>query len=278
MNRLRLGQVVIAAFGAVVFAAFAECKHGLPVKGAESIKGCDPKTQACEPAQKAMGEYLEKIKEDPALFTAALYSSPWRLYDGGLRILTVKEFAALVQSGLAKKKATAKRVELVASWTGVSPEQGRPSIAEALSKELGGFPVTGAKGFIWVRPDGSVRTTQQAMTMRMGGGYYVAKGDEVMASATVAWAIEMTQDFRAKRDAKGLAYAGAAWDIYGLCPQNALAAFEQAAEFGSPVGAYNAALMRLESGSKDDKVRAAALLKKAADAGDAKAKERLQGL
>jgi hypothetical protein len=278
MNRLRLGQVVFVAFGAVAFTAFADCKHGLPLKGAVSIKGCNPKTQACEPARKAMGEYVEKMKEDPALLTVALYASPWHLYDGGLRIQTVKELAALVQSVLAKKKATAKRVELVASWTGVSPEQGRPSIAEALSKELGGFPVTGAKGFIWWRPDGSVRITQQAITMHMGGGYYVAKGDDVMESATIAWAMEMTQDFRTKRDAKDLAYAGAAWDIYGLCPPNALAAFEQAAELGSPVGAYNAALMRLESGHKDDRRRAAVLLKKAADMGDAKAKERLQGL
>ena len=46
--------------------------------------------------------------------------------------------------------------------------------------------------------------------------------------------------------------------IFSLCPENALALFEAAAELGETVAAFNAALVRLESGTKPDVRRDAA--------------------
>ena len=118
--------------------------------------------------------YFEAAPDDPALMRVGLQSSPWRLYDGDMRILTIEELAAVVR---ANRDATETRVELVGSWTGVSPSPGVPSLADRLSQALDGFPVRGEDGFLWVKADGSRRTTRQAFTARKGAGaYFVPKG------------------------------------------------------------------------------------------------------
>lgn len=257
-------------------AAAADCKNALPVNGVETIAGCDPAKADCVSAANALLANLEHLAEDPAVVTVALQASPWRAYDGDFRVLPPEELAAMIQPVLAKKKAG--RVQLVASWTGVKPGAKQPSVAERVAHLLKGVRVTGADGFLWVRPDGSLRTTQQSTSVLSGGGAFVVKGAEVMASATVAWPMGQLEKARAEKDARLLLLAGAAWDIFGLCPQTALELFEEAADLGSSTAAWNAALMRLELGGKGDREKAKALLTQAAKAGLAPARARLEKL
>jgi TPR repeat protein len=63
-----------------------------------------------------------------------------------------------------------------------------------------------------------------------------------------------------------------------LCPEKALRAFEASAGAGNPIGAYNAALMRLERNGAGDRKAALALLRNAAAAGDLKARQKLAAL
>jgi len=277
MRLIKAKFILIASLGPISLAVFADCKHSLPLSGSVSIAGCDPKTQECLPVQSTLHAYTENIKDEVGAISVVIHASPWRLYGERFRIMTTDELAEDLRKELAKNKS-AKRIDLMASWSAVRPSAEVPAIAEKLSKNLGGVPVAGAKGFLWVGPEGKTRTTRQATTVYSGTGYYVAKGSEIMASAAVAWALKGVDKSRERRDAAGLMLAGAAADIFSLCPENALALFEAAAELGEPVAAYNAALMRLESGTKPDMDRAAALLSKAARAGDAKAQQRLRAL
>jgi hypothetical protein len=253
--------------------AYAECESSLRLQGAVSVQCCTDGDE-CIPATKAVYEYMQKI-ENPAVFSIGLQASPWHLYDADMRILTVEELAQMVKPKLQKPKQS---VLLIASWTGVVPTVNGKSIAQKLSSLLDGFPVTGMDGFVWIANDGSVRTTQQAFTMKPKCPYGVRPGEEVMVSLVAGWPVEFEQDYVKNGDAAGIMSAGAGWDIYMLCPERALGSFEMAARLSHPIAAYNAALMRLERGRDGDFEAATYLMKQAAALGDKKAQLRLREL
>jgi hypothetical protein len=265
-------------FGIILFfvsqIAFAACETSLKLEGIVSIKCCTPQSE-CIPASKAVYDYTESAKDDPTAMSISLHASPWRLYDGDMRILTVEELAAMVK---AKLQGEVKRVVLLASWTGVAPNSNGKSLAKKLSYALGGFPVDGMDGFVWIAQDGSVRTTQQAFTMKPKCPYGIRPGEEVMVSLVPGWHVGYEEDHIKRRDAEGIRHAGAAWDIFMLCPEKALQLFEAAANLSNPIAAYNAALMRLERGKPGDYEAAIKLLKKAVALGDKKAKTKLHNL
>jgi hypothetical protein len=255
-------------------AALACDTSHLTLSGTVSVKTCHPDgSPDCIYSGQALHEYLEKIPDNDTLFTIGLQSSPWRMYDGEMRILSVEDVANVVRPKLDGKL---ERVELIGSWTGASPEPGVPSLADRLSKTLGGFPVRGEDGFLWLAPDGTRRTTRQAFTAREGAGsYYLPKGSEVLAPLVAGWPAYV-QDESPDADAELLMRAAAGWDVFFLCPDKALAGFEHAAEKGSAIAAYNAALMRLERGADGDRAAALSLLERGVALGDAKSRARLE--
>jgi len=255
---------------------FADCESSLKLEGVESIKSCAPDDKGCIPASKAIYDYSQAMKDDPNVFTITTHASPWHLYDGTMRILTVEELAAMIKPLLHSKE---KRVDLIASWTGVAPDPNGKSLAQKLSDLLGGFPVNGMDGFVWLSKDGSVRTTHQAFTIKPSNGpYAIHPGDEVMVSYAEGWMAEYEQDFAKSNEADALMRAGAAWEIYYLCQDKALRSFEAAAKLSNPIAAYNAALIHLERGKADDLKTASALLAQAAARGDEKSKALLKKL
>lgn len=255
-------------------AALACDTSHLPLSGSISVTTCSPKQDAtdCVYAGQVLYEYMEAVPDSDAVFTIGVQASPWRLYDGEMRILTVSDIADAVRPKLDGK---VKRVELIASWSGVSPEPGVPSVADQVSKALGGFPVKGENGFLWLAKDGTRRTTRQAFTVREGAGsYFLPKGSEVLVALVAGWPAYL-QDKMVEDDADLLMRAAAGWDVFFLCPDKALAGFERAAAKGNAIAAYNAALMRLEHGSEGDRKAAIALLERGAQLGDAKSRTRL---
>lgn len=258
------------------FHVLADCKASLPLEGVVSVKVCDPGTKKCISGAQAVYDYMGKVKDDPAILTIALHASPWHFYDSEMRILGVEEVAELVRPLL---KPGVKRVALIASWTGVAPAPGQKSLAQRLSEELKGFPVDGKDGFLWLSKRGAMRTTRQALTLTQGRRPYgVVEGDEVMVSLVAGWSATMEEVFVEERDAERLMRAGAGWDIFFLCPDRALQAFEAAAKLSHPIAAYNAALVRLDRGHPGDLDAAIALASQAADSGDKKAKALLARL
>jgi len=268
----RVGVLAVCALFALP--AFA-CESSLPLKGAVPITTCDPHAAGCKPAAELVYEYTKSIPDDPRLFTIALHASPWRLYDAEMRIITIEELATTIR---AKKGPDVEKVVLFGSWTDVAPARGGKSLARKLSDALGGFPVGGMDGFLWIAKDGSARTTHQAFTVKQSGIYRAMEGDEVMESLAVGWVAELEDRLVEKHDADNLMRAGAAWDIFHLCPEHALKTFETAAKLSNSIAAYNAALMRLERNADGDVKAATALLSQAAEAGDAKAQLRLRKL
>lgn len=269
--------LVIATLVAASFEAFANCKTSLPLEGAASIKTCNPQAEKCRSGSSALAEYSPKVKggDDPAVLNISLHSSPWRFYGGDMRILSAEDVAERVREYVKK----VKRIQLVGSWTGVAPDGATKSLARKLSEALKGFPVTGMDGFLWIAADGATRTTRQAFTMKQGSGpYHVAPGEEVMVSLVAGWPAEVEDHFARERNAEGILRAGAGWDIYLLCPERALQAFEAAAKLSHPIAAYNAAMMRLDRRGKGDVEAAAALLEQAAGNGDKKAQASLEKL
>lgn len=255
-------------------AALACDTSHLNLSGGLSVTTCSPKQGStdCVESSRALTQYMDAVPDDDSLFTIGLQSSPWHMYDGSMRILTAEDVAAAVKSRLDGKF---KRVELIGSWTGVSPKPGAPSLAERVSKALDGFPVKGENGFLWMKKDGSRRTTRQAFTLREGAGsYFLPKGDELFVPLVAGWPA-FVQDRIPEDDAEMLMRAAAGQDIFFLCPDKALAGFERAASKGSAVAAYNAALMRLERGGQADRAAALALLERGAALGDAKSRTRL---
>lgn len=245
----------------------------LPLSGSVAVETCSAQDSAdCVYAGKALYEYMEAAPDSDSLFTIGLQSSPWRMYDGQMRILTVDDVADIVRPELGGKL---ERVELIASWTGVSPEPGMPSLADRVSKALGGFPVRGEDGFLWLAQDGTRRTTRQAFTAREGAGSYsLPKGSEVFVPLVAGWPAYV-QDQIPENDADLLMRAAAGWDVFFLCPDKALAGFERAAAQGSAIAAYNAAIMHLERGVDGDRAVAFALLERGVALGDAKSRARL---
>lgn len=254
-------------------AALACDTSHLSLSGTATVETCSAQSSAdCIYAGKAVYEYMEAVPDPDSVFTIGLQSNPWRMYDGEMRILTVEDVAGAVRPKLDGK---VERVELIGSWTGVSPEPGVPSLADRVSKALGGFPVKGEDGFLWLAQDGTRRTTRQAFTMREGAGsYFLPKGSEVLVPLVAGWPA-FVQDQIPEDDAELLMRAAAGWDIFFLCPDKALAGFEHAATKGSAVAAYNAAVMRLERGDGGDRAAALALLERGVSLGDAKSRARL---
>jgi hypothetical protein len=258
------------------FGAFADCKAPPGLEGSLSIESCDPKTESCRPSSEVLYEYLEQIPEEPSVLTVAVQTSPWRMYDGHMRVLTAEELAARIRPSITDK---VERVSLIGSWTGVAPEPGGKSLADKLSAALDGFPVSGMDGFLWIAKDGGLRTTHQAFTVRnTRGPYYVRSGDEVMTSLSGGWPSYLEEHFVKLGDADGMMRAAAGWDIFFLCPEHALTSFEAAAKLSNPIAAYNAALMRLESGDEKDRQAAMSLLAQAAELDDQPAQDRLQAM
>jgi hypothetical protein len=163
-----------------------ESNHQLALSGTATVETCSPQESAdCVFSGDVLQPYFAAAPDDPTVMGVGLQSSPWRLYDGDMRIFTIEELAEVVR---AKRDAAETRIELIGSWTGVSPSPGVPSLADRLSKALDGFPVRGEDGFLWVKPDGSRRTTRQAYTARKGAGsYFLPKGGEVMAALAGGW-------------------------------------------------------------------------------------------
>lgn len=251
------------------------CDAQLPLSGVVSVETCSPRSAPasdCRHAGEVVVEYAEKVPDTDAVYTIVLPSSPWRLYDAQMRILTVDELAEIIRPQLDRK---VKSVELIGSWTGVSPAPDRPSLADRLSKALGGFPVKGEDGFLWLAADGSRRTTRQAFTVREGAGsYFVPKGGEVLVPLAAGWPAYVED--RIPDDQPELQmHAAAGQDVFFLCPDSALVGFERAATHGSAIAAYNAALMRLERDAAGDRKAALALLERGAALGDEKSKSRL---
>lgn len=253
--------------------AFANCASHLPLDGTLVVPTCTSGSEGCKPAAELLYAYAGVPDNDPTVLTAAVQTSPWRIYDPELRIISPEEFAAMLRPNLTPKM---KHVQIQGSWSGVAPGPGLPSLAQRVSKALGGLPVDGLDGFLWVKADGTHRTTRQAFSAWEGGSYFAREGEDVMAALTVGWYTNFHAKFEAEGNAKGLLLAAVGFDTFSLCPDQALAAFEHAAKAGSAVAAYNAAMMRLERDGKGDRDAAQELLQRAAELGDEKAKTRLE--
>ncbi len=249
----------------------AECKPPMALDGVATLDQCTG-GDSCVSAAEAAFQYSNnksKAHDDPSVLNISLHASPWRLYDIENRILTIDELAEMAKPFIAKG---VKRIVLKASWTGISPGRGEKSLATKLSETLGGLPVDGFDGFLWLAEDGSTRTTHQAATVFQGGvPYKIRPGHEVMVSMIAGWPATLEDVFLKNKDADGVKDAGAGWDIFFLCPDRALQAFEAAARNSNLI----AALIRLERKSKGDLKAAAKLLSQAANAGDKKAQARL---
>lgn len=245
-------------------AAFACNDVHLPLSGTVTVPTCSTTESAdCLYAGEVVAAYMEKVPDSDEVYTIGLQASPWRLYDGEMRILTVDDLAATLRP---KIDAKVKRVALIGSWTGVSPSPGVPSLADRLSKALGGLPVQGEDGFLWFSADGSRHTTRQAFTAREGAGsYFVPKGQDVLVPLAVGWPAYV-EHMISDDEPDLLMHVAAAKDIFMLCPDDALAAYERAAGKGSAIAAYNAALMRLERAADGDREAALALLERGAAA------------
>jgi hypothetical protein len=254
-------------------AAFA-CEIAVPLEQTmTTLESCDPKVKGCRQAAELLYAYAEYKDEDATRFSVAIAGNPWRLYDGDYRILTVEELAGMIRSH--PEFGAAKTVELRASWSGVRPKGSTSTLSERLSQALGGFPVEGSDGFLWAGPKDHSRSSRQAFTA-YPNVYYVREGDEVMVSAAAAIAPAFGEYLIKKDPALGYRRVGASTDIFLLCPDKALEAYESAAAHGDAIGAYNAALMRLELNGLGDREAAIALLKKAAARGDAKSADQLR--
>jgi hypothetical protein len=262
----------LVAFWLISSSALACDTSHLSLSGSASVKTCHKEGPDCIYAGQALYDYMEAIPDSDEVLTIGLQTSPWRMYDTEMRILTVEDMAAAVR---AKLNGKVKRVELIGSWTSISPEAEKPSLADRVSKALGGFPVKGEDGFLWLAKDGTRRTTRQAFTMRSGAGsYFLPKGSEVLVSLVAGWPAYVVAQIP-EENAEMLMHAAAGFDIFLLCPDQALAGFERAAEKGSAIAAYNAALMRLERDAEGDREAGLALLERGTALGDAKSRARL---
>lgn len=256
--------------------AIADCKPFMSLEGTMFIPGCD--SDKCTPGAEAVYKYADNIPEndDQNILVLSLHSSPWRLYDGEMRILSIEEAADIAKPYIAKG---VKRIILMASWSGVAPGNNEKSLAQKLSDALDGFPVSGMDGFVWLAPDGSIRTSHQAFSIwKYQGQYKIQEGAEVMVSMVAGWPVMYEGDFRRDKNSDGIMHAAAGWDIFFLCPDSALQSFEAAAQSSNTVAGYNAAVIRLERNNKGDVEAAISLLDKAASAGDKNAKALLSSL
>ena len=249
------------------------CVAANALEGTLLIPHCDTESDAgnCIPGHQAVYEALEAL-EIPNEFTIGIQTSPWRMYAADDRIITVEEMAATIRK---QRPETDRRVRLAGSWTASLPEGEGATLAQRLSTALDGFPVDGSDGFLWLSPKGDMRTTHQAFSVWKTGPYSVSPGEDVMVALVPGAMAQFEDRFAEDGNADGVVRAGVGHDVFMLCPQGALAAFERAAGMGSAIGAYNAGIMHADSGNR---VAAISWLEKASALGDAKATERLTAL
>lgn len=246
------------------------CSHGLPLEGMLAVPTCPENGEGCRYGRDAVNAYAEHIDSPPHQFSVLVASSPWRFYSGDGRILSIEALTTRLRTSL---KPEVREVVLYASWSGVAPEAHVRSLAGQVSDALDGFPVRGMDGFMWLEPDGRVRTTQQAFSgWHTGGGYRVAPDQPVLTSLAFGEMMFYNERLREANEYGLLLHAAVGWDVHGLCPERALAEFELIAPH-HPIAAYNAALMRLESGKAEDRATALRLLEVAENAGDEAARE-----
>jgi hypothetical protein len=259
--------LILLALCAASVPAFA-CGDSQALDGALAIPSCDSEEGGrCRLAAEVAYDYLETLKIS-GVFTIGAQSSPWRIYDGNDRIVTIDEVAAMVRAQRAEQTG----VYLVGSWTARLPGGGDDTLAQRLSAALDGFPVDGTDGFLWLTADGGMRTTRQAFSVWASGPYYVGEREDVMAAMIPGAMAQFEDRFADDGLANGVLRAGVGHDVLGLCPERALAAFERAGAMGSSIGAYNAGMMHDRNG---DREKAIAALELAVMLGDEKAGARL---
>lgn len=245
--------------------AQADCPATLPLKGVINIDNCYPMRADCVPASEALYQYSSAAPDvGDEVLRISLQGSPWHLYGPDSRIMTIDNLAAVVKQQGSK----IRQVILMSSWSGTAPDKHHAPLTQQLSSALGDMKVSGTDGFLWYDKDGKTAITRQAFTVFATGPYAVKKGDKVMASLVAGWPAQFEEAFAKKGDADGLLRAGVGHETFSLCPARAWKAFDAAAALGSPVAAYNAAILRLERGANGDREAALGLLKKAAAAGD----------
>jgi hypothetical protein len=251
------------------------CRHGLALEGMLMIPTCPAEREDCAYAIDALNAYAQLIEDRPDQLTVLVASSPWRFYLGDGRILAVESMAEQIRSQMNDE---VREVVLYASWSGVAPSGRMQSLAQRLSSELDGFPVRGMDGFLWIEPDGRLRTTHQAYSgWHTGGGYRLAADQPVLTTLAFGQMLFFSEQLRKDELHELLLDAAVGWDVHMLCPDRALAEFELLAP-ELTIAAYNAAVMHLESGTPDGREAALRLLESAVARGDAPARELLSRL
>lgn len=241
------------------------CEPTALLDGVVTIPQCDSAAgMECVPGQQAVYEALQAL-DIPETYTIGAQTSPWRIYDSDGRIMAIEDIAAAIRKG---RTDSDKRVHLAGSWTAARPDGGDSTLARRLSSALDGFPVDGSDGFLWLSPEGKMRTTRQAFTAWSGWIYSVVRGDDVLTALVPGSLAQFEDRFAQDGISAGVLQAGIGFDVFMLCPTSALAAFERAGEMGNPIGAYNAGLMHAENGEYE---AAMAWLEKASTLGEAKA-------
>ncbi|WP_374583209.1 hypothetical protein [Pseudoduganella sp.] len=255
----------ILLLAALAGSASASCPSSLPLQGALTIATCPPMKEGCVPAEQALHSYMQALPDagDEVLRIGA-HGSPWHLYGADYRILGIGQLAGMVRAQGGK----IRRVLLLSSWSAVAPDRQRKALAQQLAQALGGMPVEGQDGFVWLDGKGGSYTTRQAASLFAAGPYAVEQGSPVMAALAAGWPAMLEAQFMQQKEAGALLRAGVGHEMFSLCPERALAAFEAAAALAEPVAAYNAAILRLERNARGDAQAARALLQKAAAQGD----------
>lgn len=261
IKRLTLA-LAIALLPGIAYA----CDEAPALEGVLSIPQCDPASAVggCVPGGRAAFDALEAL-EIPGVFTIGVQTSPWRMYGPEGRILPVDEVAAMIR---AQRPDSDRRVHLVGSWTAARPDGSSETLAHRLSVALDGFPVDGSDGFLWLSPAGGMRTTRQAFSVWKTGPYSVERGADVLMALVPGASAQFEDQFARDGISEGVLQAGIGYDVFLLCPERALAAFERAAGMGNAIGAYNAGLIHAENG---DRSIAITWLEKAKTLGETKA-------
>lgn len=77
----------------------------LSLSGTVKVQTCSPQEDStdCMYSAQAMYEYMEAMPDDDSLYSIGLQASPWRMYDGEMRILTADDIADVVRPELDGK-------------------------------------------------------------------------------------------------------------------------------------------------------------------------------